>query len=126
MKNNKTAFYLITAYVIMQLSGALFAPLIFRFLNSQEGMGEAQAKLLASGWWIFISMSVATLISVAIIRKDKSFLNNLKGKKSSIPASIGWGILGFFMVLIGQSIAALIESALGIDPGSDNTATFVN
>lgn len=125
MKNNKTAFYLITVYVIMQLSGALFAPLLFRFLNGQEGMGESQAKLLASGWWIFISMSVAALISVAIIRKDKTFLNNLKGKKSSIPASIGWGILGFFMVLIGQAIAAMIENALGIKPGSDNTATFV-
>ena len=112
MKNNKTAFYLITAYVIMQLSGALFAPLIFRFLNGQEGMGEAQAKLLASGWWIFISMSIAALISVAIIRKDKSFLNNLKGKKSSIPASIGWGILGFFMVLIGQAIVAVVSKSL--------------
>ncbi|WP_026022990.1 CPBP family intramembrane glutamic endopeptidase [Paenisporosarcina sp. TG20] len=125
MKNNKTAFYLILIYVLMQLSGLLFAPLLFSFLMGQEGMEVEQAKLLASGWWVFISMSVAAIMSLAIIRKDKSFLNNLKGKKSSVSASIGWGFLGFFMVLIGQSIAALIENALGIKPGSDNTATFV-
>ena len=125
MKNNKTAFKLILTYIIMQLSGFLFAPLILAFFMRQEGMELPQAKLLASGWWVFISMMVATIITLAFLQKDKKFLKNLKGKQSSIGASVGWGFLGFFMVLFGQSIAAVIEGALGIDPGSENTASFV-
>jgi uncharacterized protein len=125
VKNNKTAFKLILTYVIMQLSGFLFAPLLLGFFQRQEGMEDQQARLLASGWWVFISMMVATIITLAFLQRDKSFLKNLKGKQSSIGASVGWGFLGFFMVLFGQSIAALIEGALGIDPGSENTASFV-
>jgi len=125
VKNNKTAFKLILTYIIMQLSGFLFAPLILAFFMRQEGMELPQAKLLASGWWVFISMMVATIITLAFLQKDKKFLKNLKGKQSSIGASVGWGFLGFFMVLFGQSIAAVIEGALGIDPGSENTASFV-
>lgn len=125
MRKNKTAFYLMSIYVVMQLSGFLFAPLLLSFFKGQEGMDIQQAKLLASGWWVFISMLVATLMSIVILRKDGSFLKNFKGKQSSLIASIGWGILGFFMVLFGQSIAALIEGALGINPGSDNTAAFL-
>ena len=125
VKKNITAFYLILTYAIMQLSGLLFAPLLLAFLIRQVGMEEQEAKLLASGWWIFVSMLVAAIVSLTLLQKDKSFLKNLKGKQSSIGASIGWGFLGFFMVLFGQSLAALIETSLGIDPGSDNTATFV-
>lgn len=125
MKNNKTALYLIVTYVIMQLSGRLFAPFLLAFFMRQDGMDENRAILLANGWWIFISMLTATVITFLLVQKDKAFFNNLKGKKSSIGASIGWGFLGFFMVLIGQSIAAVIEGALGIDPGSENTAVFV-
>ena len=125
MKNNKTALYLIVTYVIMQLSGKLFGPFLFAFLMQQDGMDEDRAILLTNGWWIFISMLTATIITMLIVKKDKTFFNNLKGKKSSLRASIGWGILGFFMVLIGQSLAAVIEGALGVDPGSDNTAGFV-
>jgi len=125
VKKNITAFYLILTYAIMQLSGLLFAPLLLAFLIRQVGIEEQEAKLLASGWWIFISMLVAAIVSLTLLQKDKSFLKNLKGKQSSLGASIGWGFLGFFMVLFGQSLAALVETALGIDPGSDNTATFV-
>ncbi|MFX3673328.1 MAG: lysostaphin resistance A-like protein [Paenisporosarcina sp.] len=125
MKKNKTAFYLLLVYLIMQLSGLLFAPLLLSFFLSQDGMEEQNAKLLASGWWIFFSMSIATLISIAILRADKPFLKNLKGKQSSIGVSIGWGVIGFFLVLFGQSIAAFIEGTLGISQGSENTKMFV-
>ncbi len=125
MKNNKTAFYLIMVYITMQLSGLLFAPLLFMFFSSQNGTSTERAELLASGWWVFISMSVATLIFVAIIRKDKTFFNNLRGKQSSIGVSVLYGFLGFFLVLFGQTMAALIEQQLGIDPGSENTTMFM-
>lgn len=125
MKKNKTAFYLILAYVVMQLSGALFAPLLFNFFNGQEGVTTKEAKLLASGWWVFTSMGVATILIAIIVRKDKTFMNNLNGKRSSIPASILWGIAGFFMVLFGQAIASLIERSLGIEQESENTASLI-
>jgi membrane protease YdiL (CAAX protease family) len=95
------------------------------FFSSQDGLSKERAELLASGWWVFISMSVVTLIFVAIIRKDKTFFNNLRGKQSSIGASILYGVIGFFLVLFGQTMAALIEKQLGIDPGSENTEMFM-
>ena len=33
-----------------------------------------------------------------------------------------WGVLGFFMAMAGQMLAGIIEMALGIMPGSENTA----
>lgn len=122
MKNNKTALYVLIVYVGMQLSGALFAPLLYKLFLSME---VKEPKLLASGWWVFISFGIATLITLFLIRKDKKFLHPLNGKKLSLPKSFGWGIVGFFLVFFGQGVAAYIELALGVEPGSENTAAFI-
>lgn len=122
MKQQKTGLYILIVYCIMQLSGALFAPLIYRMFLS---MDVKNPILLASGWWVFLSMAIATLVTLLIIRKDKMFLQPLKGKQSNIAGTIGWGIIGFFLVFLGQGLAASIELALGVDPGSENTAQFI-
>lgn len=122
MKQQKTALYILIIYCVMQLSGVLFAPLLYKQLQT---MGFKNPDLLASGWWIFLSMAIATLITFLIIRKDKTFLKPLKGQKSTIWGAIGWGIIGFFLVFFGQGIAAYIELQLGVKPGSENTAQFI-
>ena len=68
--------------------------------------------LSTSGWWIFISMGIATLITLLIIRKDNDFLSPLKGQQATLGDTIGWGILGFFLVFFGQIIAARLELEL--------------
>ncbi len=123
MKRKQTGLYILIVYVLMQLSGAIFAPPLF-FLFKK--LGFENPKILASGWWIFISFAIATIITLLILRKDKHFIRPLKGQAASTPTVIGWGILGFFMVLLSQILAANIEIKIGIEPGSQNTADFMS
>lgn len=122
MKQQKTAIYILVVYAAMQLSGAFFVPLIYTLFTSLE---IENPEIVAYGWWIFVSMGIATLISLLIIRKDKQFIHPLKGEKATLGKAIGWGVIGFFLVFFGQTVAANIELALGVEPGSDNTAQFI-
>ena len=45
-----------------------------------------------------------------------------KGKNASIGNAVLWGFIGFFLALVGQMLAAVIETTIGIEPGSENTA----
>ena len=49
-----------------------------------------------------------------------------KGKELLWGSAILWGVLGFFLAMGGQMLAASIESMFGITPGSDNTAMLTN
>lgn len=122
MKQQKTGIYILIVYCVMQLSGAVFAPLLYKLL---ETMDVENPALIASGWWVFLSMGIATLITLLIIRKDNTYLKPLKGKSTSTLQTIGWGIAGFFLVFVGQGIAASIELRFGVDPGSENTTQFI-
>ena len=109
----------------MQLSGLVFAPLLYVMFTSM-GIESAKSELLASGWWIFISMLAAVILVGMFGMKDKKFYDVFKGVKSPTWQVILWGILGFFMVLLGQMIAGTIEQKMfGIDPGSENTMTLI-
>ncbi|QGM32465.1 CPBP family intramembrane metalloprotease [Bacillus sp. N3536] len=124
MKQQKTGLYILITYCVMQLSGALFAPLLLIIFNY---FGLENARYLASGWWVFLGMGIATVITLLMIRQDKNFIRPLKGKASGLPGAIGWGILGFLMVLYGQTLAANIEIRFfGIEAGSENTSQFMD
>lgn len=122
MKQQKTAIYILIVYCVMQLSGALFIPLLRELFNS---LNVENPVLIAAGWWIFLSMAIATLITLLVIRKDKPFIRPLKGAPFGFAKTIGWGVIGFFLVFLGQIVAANIELALGVEPGSQNTAQFI-
>ncbi len=122
MSHQKIAFSILITYVLMQLSGAVGPiPLVFLF----ERLGYADPEMQAIGWWIFSSMLAAVVIFFYFIRKDKTFLKPLGPKPSNTAGVTGWGIVGFFMVLFGQALAAGIEQLIGIEPGSENTALFI-
>lgn len=122
MKQQKTGLYILIVYCVMQLSGAFFTPLLYKIF---EGIDVQNPVLLAYGWWVFSSMGIATVITLLLIRKNHSFLQPLKGKSTTLGITIGWGILGFLLVFLGQGVAAYIELALGVEPGSENTAQFI-
>ena len=103
MKQQKTGLYILITYCAMQVSGAIFAPLLFKLFTSMEFKNPA---LLASGWWVFLGMGIATLITLLLVRKDTGFLIPLKGTQSTLLKTVGWGIIGFFLVFVGQGIAA--------------------
>ena len=128
-RTQKTAFYVLITYIICQLSSFLLI-LIPGFkeslLNLISTGDEKQKLIMLSAWWTTISFAIAFFVSYALILRDKQFWNVYKGEKASIGATIGWGIIGFFLVLLGQSVGAMIETALGITETSENTEAIMD
>lgn len=128
-KTQKTAFYVLITYIICQLSVLLliFIPgLKDSLLQLFSGMSEQDQLIKLSAWWSTISFAVAFIVSFILISRNTQFWDVFKGEKASIGASIGWGIIGFFLVFLGQTIGAYIELALGIDMGSENTEAIMS
>lgn len=128
-KAQKTAFYVLIAYITCQLSAfllILFPSLKQFLLTFIDRPTEEEALIALSGWWSTIAFGLAFVVSLILISRNKNFWDIFKGEKASIPASIGWGIIGFFLVLFGQSLGAYIEMLLGIEMGSENTQAIMD
>lgn len=125
-QGKKTPLYVLLIFIAAQLSPILFiSPTLNYFLD--QGMDREAAGVATSGWLIFLTMGIGFILTLLVIFRDKRFFDIWKGTKSTVFMSVVWGLLGFLLLLIGQSIAALIEmQVLGIDPGSENTASLVN
>ena len=125
VQTQKTAFYVLITYIVVQLSGFLLRipPVNSFFLQFFSEDGNEQIALAA--WWSTISFAIAFLVCIFLISKNKNFWNIFEGEKTSIPVSIGWGIIGFFMVFLGQTIGSIIEMGLGIENGSENTEAII-
>ncbi len=125
-KGKKTPLYVLLIFIAAQLSPILFIAPTFNYFQGQ-GLDREAASAATSGWLIFLTMGIGFILTLIVVFRDKRFFDIWKGTKSSVLMSIVWGFLGFLLLLIGQSIAALIEMKfLGIDPGSENTASLVN
>lgn len=128
-KTQKTALYVLLTYIICQLSVFLLIfipPLKDTLLQLFSSASEQDQLIKLSAWWSTISFSVAFIVSFILISRNKQFWNIFKGEKASIGVSIGWGVIGFFLVFLGQTIGAYIELALGIDVVSENTEAIMN
>ncbi|KGR76885.1 CPBP family intramembrane glutamic endopeptidase [Ureibacillus manganicus] len=126
LKTQATAFYILILYIVCQLSGLLlFIPgvrdIFLQFIDREPN----ESGIVLVAWWSTIAFAITFIVSFIIISRNKNFWNVYKGEKSSIGESIGWGILGFFLVLVGQTVAVNIELALGITLGSQNTETII-
>ncbi|MGI2329249.1 CPBP family intramembrane glutamic endopeptidase [Planococcus sp. YIM B11945] len=120
----RTPFYVLLIYIAAQLSPILAVVPTYNYFLGQ-GMDSETAQLATSGWLVVISMMIGFFFIMLLIARDKKFFDIWKGKKSSIWAAIGWGFIGFLLLLVGQLIAANIEIAIGIEPGSENTQNLV-
>ncbi|MGM9949318.1 MAG: lysostaphin resistance A-like protein [Lysinibacillus sp.] len=126
-KTYKTAFFILLTYIfVFQLSA-----LLLRLPGAQEfvlGLIDAPTEekgSILAGWWSFIFGILSLIIIGLLVLRDKNFFTIYEGKKASTTEAIGWGIIGFFMVFVGQIIGSAIETAIGIEAGSENTATLV-
>ncbi|MEO4055508.1 type II CAAX endopeptidase family protein [Solibacillus sp. CAU 1738] len=125
-KTQKTAFYVLLTYIVFQLSSLiLLVPNVRAFFLGMINAPADQEGIVLFGWWSAITGGIALLVCIILISRNKQFFNVFKGEKATISVSIGWGIIGFFLVLFGQSIGAQIEAAIGIDMGSENTETIM-
>jgi len=126
--NQKTAFYILLTYIfVFQLSGIIFQiPVVREFALSiiDDAPAHQQGAILAA-WWTFIAGILTFIIIGIALMKNKDFFKVYKGEKATTLQAIGWGFIGFFLVFFGQSLAAYIESVIGIPTVSENTATLV-
>lgn len=116
----KQYWFIILAYVLMQLSAAVGLPLLY-FLGVGKEQPKAEAQLTLTGVWSVIAFTLCLVIVLLILRTvPKTTLRNRP--KASVGASIGWAVAGVFLALFSQSIAASIEMYLfGVTPESENT-----
>jgi uncharacterized protein len=106
----------------MQVSSLFVVQGLLNYYPWNEQYTEQEIKFYASSWTLFMVNVIAVIIFLLIILPKKNFFQVFKGKKSSIGNSVLWGFIGFFLALGGQMLAGAIEIAIGIEPGSENTA----
>ncbi|WP_203249169.1 CPBP family intramembrane glutamic endopeptidase [Sporosarcina beigongshangi] len=126
MKNWIISLWLLVTYAAMQFGSIFLGQGLFDHFPWDEQYNEKAIAYRASAWSLFISNALAAVVFLWFILRNKKFLHVFKVKKSTTGNAILWGILGFFLVMGGQMLAAMIESLFGITPGSDNTAILSN
>lgn len=116
----KHYWFILLTYMLLQLS-AFLGIRLFSLLN----IGETAVERFA--YWTIFSFSLAFIIILYLLRHDRHTESRFRGEPSSVGASVGWAIAGFFLALFVQSIAANIEvNVFGVEPGSENTEMIVN
>lgn len=126
MKAKKTPLFILITYILMQLSSFVFVLPIKAIINMlyPEASKDYSYNLIL-GWTTLTTFTLGLLVTLFFILRDKDFFKNAfvnNNKKASTPVAIFWGIFGFILVLTGQMLAGLVEQAIGIKPGSENTA----
>lgn len=121
----KTYGYILIVYILMQLSSLVAYPLLFK-AGLSFGVEVQTLRNLIPGYWLVFSFAVTLLIVLLLLRKDAR--NSRLERMTPLPAgqSAGWAVAGVFLALFGQRIAMAIESALGIEMGSENTETIID
>ena len=126
-KPYKTALYILLTYIfVFQLSSfVLLLPGVHDFVFGLVDAPADEKGAILTGWWSFIFGILSLIIIALLVLRDKNFFRIFDGEKATTSQAIGWGILGFFMVLIGQAVGVNIEVKLGIEAGSENTSSLV-
>ncbi len=126
-RTQKTAFYILLIYIIVfQLSGLItLIPPVRSFLLGFMDVDGLEAGVILAGWWTSITAAITFILCILLINRNKNFWNIFSGEKASTMQAIGWGIIGFFLLYLGQTIGAYIEIALGIEYGSENTKSLM-
>ncbi|CAL8901705.1 CPBP family intramembrane glutamic endopeptidase [Bacillus pumilus] len=121
----KQYWYIILTYILVQVSAIPYV-FIMKWLGYiQTPMTQAELSKL-SGTWTIISFCVGLIIILLILRTvPKASLRN--EAPAPVGAAIAWIIGGFFLSLLTQSIAGMIEQyAFGIGRESENTQNILS
>ncbi|WP_169057225.1 CPBP family intramembrane glutamic endopeptidase [Bacillus pumilus] len=121
----KQYWYIILTYILVQVSAFPYV-FIMKWLGYiQTPMTQAELSKL-SGTWTIISFCVGLIIILLILRTvPRASLRN--EAPVSAGAAIVWIIVGFFLSLLTQSIAGMIEQyVFGIGRESENTQNILS
>ncbi|HFF3743271.1 CPBP family intramembrane metalloprotease [Bacillus cereus] len=118
----KQYWWIIITYILMQLSGVVGLPLLLKTgLYDNRGFTIEEKGQIITGHWAIISFFIALCIVLWLLRTDIRD-RHLDPMRSSVPATIGWIFIGFFLAFFSQIVAGMIEmQLLGIKQGSENT-----
>jgi uncharacterized protein len=119
----KEYWYVIIAYIVMQLSSLIGIPIV-AFIGAAMGKSLEEMETLSIPYWLVISFSLTLVIVLLLLRKERRTETDLRGA-SSPASSAAWAFAGVFLALFAQSIAANIENMLGIEMGSENTQEII-
>ncbi|MBS8267063.1 CPBP family intramembrane metalloprotease [Mesobacillus boroniphilus] len=119
----KEYWYVIIAYIVMQLSSLIGIPII-AFIGAAMGKSLEEMETISIPYWLVISFSLTLVIVLLLLRKERRTDADLRGA-SSPASSAAWAFAGVFLALFAQSIAASIENMLGIEMGSENTQEII-
>ncbi|KAA9016038.1 CPBP family intramembrane glutamic endopeptidase [Niallia endozanthoxylica] len=120
----KEYWFILIAYIVMQLSGAIGVPLLM-FIGSLLGKSHHEVAELSVSLWIVISFSLTFIISLILLRKE--WTNPIRSESALSPReSMYWAVGGIFLAFFAQIAAANIEYWLGIEMGSENTEQIVS
>ena len=119
----KEYWYIIIAYIAMQLSSLIGIPLV-ALVGAGMGKSLEEMETLSIPYWLVISFTLTLVIILLILRKEKRVEDDLRGMASPA-SSAAWAIAGVFLALLAQSFAASIESMIGIEMGSENTQEII-
>lgn len=125
VKNWVVALILFITYVLMQIASIFLAPVLV-FYFSEKGLPQVEALSHGFAWTLFTVNTIAAIIFVIILLKNKKFIPVFKGKPAHMGNVLLWGILGFFLAMAGQILGAAIESMFGVEAGSENTELLSN
>lgn len=108
-------------YIATQLSG-LLGPTLLVLLGN--GVGYSITPVGAVSSWILISFSIAFVLILINLRKE--IFQPIRNEGAASPLqSVYWGIIGIFLAYFSQTIATMIELALGVEMGSENTQQII-
>lgn len=108
--------WILITYILMQFSAFVGGPLLY-----EAGVDPSRI----GGYWTVISFSTATLV-IFIILWRSTYRNSIERQTPvSAGSAVTWSILGVFMAFAAQYAAIIIETFIGIKPGSDNTQDII-
>ncbi len=122
---NKKYVYILFTFVAMQLSTYIGGPLLFLIGTTVFGIDPHEMEVLAIGYWLVFSFATGLLITLLLLRKNEKYTTIEKSVPLPLPQSIVWAVGGIFLAFVAQIIAVLIETSIGIEPGSENTEEII-
>lgn len=126
MSLKREYWYIIIVYIAMQLSSIVGVPLLMMFGIMGGAEKNAELQQLSGAYWIVISFLIGLIATLYLIRKEMKNNDDFRKHQASVPTSIFWGFAGIFLALFSQSLAGMIETAIGIEAGSENTQTIID
>lgn len=115
-------WWILLFYTLMHLSAFVGVPVV-TFIGVALGKDFAEMEIFAAVFWIVFSFVVTLMIVLFLLRKEMKQTNDLR--QMPLNESLIWAVLGVFLALFSQVIAAQIEAFLGITTESENTQQII-